>query len=282
MTATQKMWPMSMHKISYCDEWNNKRITSLQEDKYECVAFDSKKDHCTELTTIDVSLKPQKTGNLRKVLHVKVCARVMLTTNIDVNDGLTNGAVGTVKYVITEEITKRVKVILVEFDNTDVWQDAKSKSLYTHINSKAVPICKMQAIFPVNGKTSFQASWTQFPLVLAWAITIHKCQGLTLPEIVVDMTLSKGHYTVGKAYVAFSRVTQLDKLHIINYTRKQIHVSQHAENDGDGEVTPKYPTTNATMSFWLDTERNISYTLDYWKLKKQTERYWNQYYNEIC
>ena len=45
------------------------------------------------------------------------------------------------------------------------------------------------------------------------------CQGLTLPEIVVDMTPAKGHYTVGQAYVAFSRVTQLDKLHIINYTR---------------------------------------------------------------
>ena len=82
----------------------------------------------------------------------------MLTTNIDVSDGLTNGAVGTVKYVITEEITKRVKAILVEFDNTHVRQEAKSKSLYKHINSKAVPIFKTQAIFPVNGKTSFQAS----------------------------------------------------------------------------------------------------------------------------
>ena len=141
----------------YCNEWNNKRITSLQGDKYECVAFDSKKDHCTELTTVDLSLKPQKMGNLRKVLHVKVGARVMLTTNIDVSDGLTNGAVGTVKYVITEEITKRVKAILVEFDNTDVRQEAKSKSLYKHINSKAVPIFKTQAVFPVNGKTSFQA-----------------------------------------------------------------------------------------------------------------------------
>ena len=48
----------------YWHEWNNKRITSLQGDKYECVAFDSKKDHCTEHTTIDVSLKFQKTGNL--------------------------------------------------------------------------------------------------------------------------------------------------------------------------------------------------------------------------
>ena len=213
----------------YCDEWNHKRIASLQGDKYECVAFDSKEDHCTELTTIDVSLKAQKAGNLRKVLHVKVGARVMLTTNIDVSDGLTNGTVGTVKYVITEEISKRVKVILVVFDNRGVGQEAKSKSQYRHINSKAVPICKTQAIFLVDGKTLCQASQTQFPLVLAWAITIHKCQGLTLQETVVDMTTSKGHYTVGQAYVAFSRVMQLDKLHIINYTRKQIRVSQHAE-----------------------------------------------------
>ena len=110
-------------------------------------------------------------------------------------------------------------------------QEAKSKSRYKYINSKAVPIYKTQAIFPVHGKTSCQASRTQFPLVLAWAITIHKCQGLTLPEIVIDMTPAKGHYTVGQAYVALSRVTQPDKLHIINYTRKQICVSQHAEKE---------------------------------------------------
>ena len=45
------------------------------------------------------------------------------------------------------------------------------------------------------------------------------------------MTPSKGHYSVGQAYVSFSRVTQLDRLHIINYTTKQIHVSQHAEKE---------------------------------------------------
>ena len=167
---------------------------------------------------------------------MKAGARGMLTKNIDVSVGLTNGAVGTVKYVITEEITKRVKVILEEFDNTDIGQEEKSKILYKHINSKAVPIFKTQAIFPVNGKTSFQASQTQFPLVLAWTITIHKCQGLTLPEIVVDMIPLKGHYSVGQAYIAFNRVTQLDKLHIINYTRKQIHVSQHASKHAEREM----------------------------------------------
>ena len=61
-----------------------------------------------------------------------------------------------------------------------------------------------------------------FPLSLAWAVTIHKCQGLTLPEIVVDMSPEKGTYAPGQAYVALSRVRELDKLHIINYTHTQI------------------------------------------------------------
>ena len=69
---------------------------------------------------------------------------------------------------------------------------------------------------------------TQFPLTLAWAVTIHKFQGLTLPEIVVDMLPSKGTFSLGQAYVAFSKVKQLEKLHIVNYTQSQIKVSSHA------------------------------------------------------
>ena len=60
--------------------------------------------------------------------------------------------IGTVKYVITEEITKRVQVILVEFDNKDVGQEAKSNSQYKHINSKAVPIYKTQQYFQYMAK----------------------------------------------------------------------------------------------------------------------------------
>ena len=72
---------------------------------------------------------------------------------------------------------------------------------------------------------------TQFPLTLAWAVTIHKCQGLTLPEIVVDMLPSKGTFSASQAYVAFSRLRQLEKLHIVNYTRSQIKVSPHAVDE---------------------------------------------------
>ena len=67
-----------------------------------------------------------------------------------------------------------------------------------------------------------------FPLFLAWAVTIHKCQGLTLQEIVVDI---KGRYNHGQTYVALSRVTKFEKLHINNYNRKQIKVSPFVEGE---------------------------------------------------
>ena len=41
---------------------------------------------------------------------------------------------------------------------------------------------------------------------------------MTLPQIVVDMSLDKGHFKNGQAYVAFSCVISLDSLHIINHT----------------------------------------------------------------
>ena len=124
-------------------------------------------------------------------------------------------------------------VILVLFENDSVGENTCSASSYKHINALAVPILKGQATFTVHGRKSCHASRTQFPLTLAWAVTIHKCQGLTLPEIVVDMSPNKGKFAGGQAYVAFSRVRELCKLHIVNYTHTQIHVSPHAEAEMD-------------------------------------------------
>ena len=72
--------------------------------------------------------------------------------------------------------------------------------------------------FLYRKKTPFQATRSQFPLTLTWAVTIHKCQGLTLPEIVIDMAPAKGKFKHGEAYVILSRVRRLEKLYIINYT----------------------------------------------------------------
>ena len=181
------------------------------------IATDSKKDDCTELANITMPTNPHETGNLKKILTVKVNAKVMIIININVNDGLTNGAMGTVTIVVIDERTGKIFCILVAFDSEHVGQEAIHTSVYKSKNKNAVPIYKTQATFSIYKKTC-QATRSQFSLTLAWAVTIHKCQGLTLPEIVIDMTPAKGRFKPGEAYVAFSRVRTLEKLHIITYT----------------------------------------------------------------
>ena len=142
----------------------------------------------------------------------------MIITSIDVSDGLTNGAVGTVTNVVIDQTAGKMSVILVAFDSEHVGQETRYTSVYNSRNQNAVPIHQTQATFPVHKKPSFQATRTQFPLTLAWAVTIHKCQGLIMSEIVIDMTHENGKLKPGEAYVAFSRVKTLDKFHVINYT----------------------------------------------------------------
>ena len=120
--------------------------------------------------------------------------------------------------VVIDERTGKMICILIVFDSKHVGQEAIHTSADKNKNQNAVPIYKIQATFPMHKKTSCQATRSQFPFTLAWAVAIHKCQGLTLSEIVIDMTPAKGRFNPGEAYVAFSRVRTLEKLHIINYT----------------------------------------------------------------
>ena len=204
-------------------------LDRINSERYIHLAVDSAKDTGTNLANVNISDNPRDTGNLRKVLIVKVGARVMLTTNVDVIDGLTNGVMGTVTNVVPCTTPHKIRAVLVKFDNDRVGSNAKQVSMYKHIDKNSVPIEEVQTNFSIGGHSTCQANRKQFPLTLSWAVTIHKCQGLTLPEIVVDMSPSKGRFSAGQAYVAFSRVRELNKLHIVNYTRSQIRVSPHVE-----------------------------------------------------
>ncbi len=85
----------------------------------------------------------------------------------------------------------------------------------------------------------------QYPLILAWAMSIHKSQGQTLNRVKVDLTkvFEKGtvflfsilslvltthlNLTPGQAYVALSRATSLDGLQVLNFNPRKARVSNY-------------------------------------------------------
>ena len=88
----------------------------------------------------------------------------MVTTNINVSDGLTNGARGTVTNIIRDENLQKIQAILVQFDNETIGEDAKKGSKYKHINKDSVPIVESEVSFPVKGATSFNATLETIPI----------------------------------------------------------------------------------------------------------------------
>ena len=69
-------------------------------------------------------------------------------------------------------------------------------------------------------------TFTQYPLKLAWAITIHKSQGMTFDRMHLDLT--RGTFAPGQTYVAVSRMRTLDGLTISNKLQRH-HIIQNAE-----------------------------------------------------
>jgi len=98
-----------------------------------------------------VSDKRSETGGLHSLLKVAIWARVMLATNVEVSDGLINGAGGEVVHVVTSNDHK-VTHILVKFDNPDVGAKAKQSSQYRPQYTDAVPLIKHEAVFLAKGR----------------------------------------------------------------------------------------------------------------------------------
>ena len=121
----------------------------------------------------------------------------MLTTNLWNKVGLANGSMGTIhnmSWDVGQDITSMPSVILVKFDD------------YTRL---AFPNCGegIIPIFPVTRQFEYKSvscSQTQFPLRLAYAIIVHKSQGMSLDTAI--MNLRKKQHCLELAYVAVSRV----------------------------------------------------------------------------
>ena len=73
----------------------------------------------------------------------------------------------------------------------------------------------------IDDEGKILASITQLPLRHAWAITVHKSQGMSLDEAVIDLSRA---FAYGMGYVALSRVRKLDGLHLIGFSRESLQL----------------------------------------------------------
>lgn len=160
------------------DAFNEKKLNELEEESniYNAIIKDR---------------FPESMYPVDESLELKIGAQVMFTRN-NREANYYNGKIGTIIDLSEHKITIKCKEdafpIVAEretWENTEIKIDKESKDQYEEV----------------------VGSFSQFPLRLAWAITIHKSQGLTFDRAIIDAIASFSH---GQVYVALSRCKSLD------------------------------------------------------------------------
>ena len=169
--------------------YNNMNFNKIDAPEYLFEATDEFKGNFS----IDID----KVCRVDKQIKLKVGARVMLMTNLDFEKCLINGSCGNVIGINRD-------CILVKFDN-GVLEEIKKHEFEFYRNDVLI------------------ATRKQFPLRLAYGITIHKSQGMSLDKLVVD-----GHniFAEGQVYVALSRIRTLNGLYLVNFEPEKIKVNE--------------------------------------------------------
>jgi ATP-dependent DNA helicase PIF1 len=174
-------------------------------------------------------------GNLSNSLPVCIGASVMLLHNIWTERGLVNGSSGVVVNVIWDDgvvnrRSKPLKAILVAIPSYT------GPGLYTQDDKQIViPIFPISRDFYLN---RVHCARVQFPMCLAWAITIHKSQGMSLDKVVIQLS-GQRDFVPGLLYVAVSRVKTLGGLMFeepISFNRmkgSESDTTRHRQADSD-------------------------------------------------
>lgn len=170
------------------DTINDQQLAALENDQHVFVMTDKGKGNLIE------NLK--KSCLAPEILKLKIGAEVMFVKN-NFDKGYVNGTRG----------------VVTEFDDEldlPVVRTLEGKTITVDVETWAI-----------EDEGKILASITQIPLRHAWAITVHKSQGMSLDAAVIDLSRS---FAYGMGYVALSRVRTLDGLHLLGFSQKALLV----------------------------------------------------------
>lgn len=158
---------------------NEARLSKLEEEEFSYKAkVEGKFDRSSYPTEVD--------------LRLKVGGQVLMIKN-NPDKWWVNGSIGEIA-----ELKKNLIKVAIEGNVHEVSPQVWEKVIYKYDDKKK------KIIEEVVG------SFKQYPMKLAWAITIHKSQGLTLDKLIID--LDHGAFTHGQVYVALSRSRSFDNI----------------------------------------------------------------------
>ena len=163
-----------------------------------------------------VPLKNSK--QLAHKLNIAIEQRTQIAINIRIDDGMTNGASNVIKHIYLTNDSKPSGLVWVLFDYDDVGKKTRqeNRNLYTGgIPNTWTPIK------PVTTQSA-QVVRKQFPLRPASAKTVHRSQGGTQSQIVVNLNTRRAIPYIH--YVALRRVTAIEGLYITDLCECKIFV----------------------------------------------------------
>ena len=218
---------------------NNSMYAKCQSDKCQIKAIDivvgDISDDLKKKMKNKIPDDPTKTMGLYSVTQIATNAKYDLTTNVDVTDGLTNGAECVIKCIdYRVENSSRPSIIWVLFPDADIGKKQRRENAHLYYNTKEsidrmwTPILEVTRQFRIHRRTQAQILRRQFPLRPASAKTIHRCQGDTLSAAVVDFPRSTQEHM---HYVGLSRVRNSSSLHILSLNEHKIRVSDKVVNE---------------------------------------------------